>query len=109
MRSTIFDPTGEHNDLPPGIEISSRHRRFPYTSQKFLAIATGDSRGDVPYMRAAEMYLIEAEAKARQGDAAGAADALFSLASITIPFNSDWAKMKLGSQINIYNRCLTFN
>lgn len=81
VRSTIFDPTGEHNDLPAGIEISSRHRRFPYTSQKFLAIATGDSRGDVPYMRAAEMYLIEAEAKARQGDAAGAADALFALAS----------------------------
>lgn len=80
VRSTIFDPTGEHNDLPAGIEISSRHKRFPYTSQKFLAIATGDSRGDVPYMRAGEMYLIEAEAKARMGSA-DAAEALFNLAS----------------------------
>jgi hypothetical protein len=35
--------------------------------------------GDVPYMRAAEMYLIEAEAKARLNDAAGASKALFDL------------------------------
>jgi hypothetical protein len=35
--------------------------------------------GDVPYMRAAEMYLIEAEAKVRLGDNAGAATVLNSL------------------------------
>ncbi|MDN5211241.1 RagB/SusD family nutrient uptake outer membrane protein [Fulvivirgaceae bacterium BMA12] len=79
VRSAIFDPTGDHLNLPPGIVISSRHQRFPYTNQKFLAFSTGDSRGDVPYMRAAEMYLIEAEAKARLGEA-DAADALFPLA-----------------------------
>ncbi|PTS91729.1 RagB/SusD family nutrient uptake outer membrane protein, partial [Flavobacterium sp. HMWF030] len=43
-----------------------------------LSISTGDSRCDVPYMRAAEMYLIEAEAKARLGQA-DAADILFEL------------------------------
>ncbi|MDN5199912.1 RagB/SusD family nutrient uptake outer membrane protein [Fulvivirgaceae bacterium BMA10] len=80
VRSAIFDPTGDHPNLPAGIEISSRHRRFPYTNQKFLAFGTGDSRGDVPYMRASEMYLIEAEAKARLGDDAGAAQALLPLA-----------------------------
>lgn len=80
VRSTVFDPTGEHTDLPPGIEISSGHQRFPYTSQKFLSISTGDSRGDVPYMRAGEMYLIEAEAKARMGSA-DAPEALFNLAN----------------------------
>ena len=79
VRSAIFDPTGEHLNLPLGIEISSRHKRFPYTSQKFLAFGTGDSRGDVPYMRAAEMYLIEAEAKARLGES-DAAEALLPLA-----------------------------
>ncbi|TRX61719.1 RagB/SusD family nutrient uptake outer membrane protein [Fulvivirga sp. M361] len=79
VRSAVFDPTGEHPNLPAGIEISSRHKRFPYTNQKFLAYGTGDSRGDVPYMRAAEMYLIEAEAKARL-DETGAAEALFELA-----------------------------
>ena len=72
IRSKLFDSKGVHSDLPPGITISSRHRRRNYTSQKFLSAGTGDSRMDVPYMRAAEMYLIEAEAKARlnQSDAA---------------------------------------
>ena len=81
VRSTIFSADGSHPNLPAGVEISSRHSRFPYTNQKFLAFGTGDSRSDVPYMRSAEMYLIEAEAKARSGDDDGAADALFTLAS----------------------------
>lgn len=78
VRSTIFSVSGDHENLPAGYEISSAHQRFPYTSQKFLSFGTGDSRGDVPYMRAAEMYLIEAEAKARLGT--GGAEALFPLA-----------------------------
>lgn len=85
VRSTIFDPTGEHPDLPPGIEISDRHRRFPYTNQKFLAFGTGDSRGDVPYMRGAEMYLIEAEALARLNQDAEAAQVLLALAQARDP------------------------
>ncbi len=78
VRSSIFSPSGEHENLPAGYEISSRHSRWPYTSQKFLSVSTGDSRGDVPYMRMAEMYLIEAEAKARLGS--GGAEALLPLA-----------------------------
>ena len=78
VRAAVFSRSGEHEHLPAGYEISSAHRRFPYTSQKFLSISTGDSRGDVPYMRAAEMYLIEAEARARLG--AGGAEALLPLA-----------------------------
>lgn len=65
VRSTIFDKTGKHTAL----SLPSNFAKFPYTSQKFLAISTGDSRCDVPYMRVAEMYLIEAEAKARLGSA----------------------------------------
>lgn len=78
VRSKVFSKSGDHANLPAGYEISSRHSRFPYTSQKFLSFSTGDSRGDVPYMRAAEMYLIEAEAKARLGS--GGAEALLPLA-----------------------------
>jgi hypothetical protein len=63
IRSKIFDPSGAHTSL----SLPSNFSKRPYTSQKFLAISTGDSRCDVPYMRAAEMYLIEAEAKARLG------------------------------------------
>lgn len=72
VRSAIFDKTGKHTDLG----LSSAFAKFPYTSQKFLSVSTGDSRCDVPYMRAAEMYLIEAEAKARLGQA-DAATVLF--------------------------------
>lgn len=74
VRSTIFSKDGSH----PKLGLSSSFAKFPYTSQKFLAIGTGDSRCDVPYMRAAEMYLIEAEAKARLGQA-DAASILFDL------------------------------
>ncbi len=50
-----------------------------YTNVKFVD-ATGSFEGDYVYMRSAEMYLIEAEAKARLGDAT-AADVLFELVS----------------------------
>lgn len=76
VRTTIFSKTGQH----PNITLVSTAVKFPYTSQKFLSVSTGDSRCDVPYMRIAEMYLIEAEAKAWMGDAT-ASQALFTLIS----------------------------
>ncbi|WP_103068207.1 RagB/SusD family nutrient uptake outer membrane protein [Aquimarina sediminis] len=84
VRKSLFDPTGLHPTLPPGIEISSRHSLKPYTSQKFIAVSTGDSRMDVPYMRVSEMYLIEAEAKARLNDAS-AVNVLFDYAIVRDP------------------------
>lgn len=74
VRSKLFDKTGVHASL----NLPSTFTKYPYTSQKFLSISTGDSRCDVPYMRVAEMYLIEAEAKARLGQADAAA-VLFAL------------------------------
>lgn len=82
VRKTLWDPTGEHNNLPAGIVILSSASRFPLTSQKFIAVSTGDSRVDVPHMRVSEMYLIEAEAKARLGDNGGAAQALYQMAKV---------------------------
>lgn len=76
VRSTIFSKTGQH----PNVILDSRAAKFPFTSQKFLSVSIGDSRCDVPYMRAAEMFLIEAEAKANLG-AADAAQVLFNLVS----------------------------
>ncbi|WP_020596002.1 RagB/SusD family nutrient uptake outer membrane protein [Spirosoma panaciterrae] len=57
--------------------------RVPYMTQKFKLPGTPSTStmGDVPYMRAAEMYLIEAEAQARQGNTAAAASTLFALIS----------------------------
>lgn len=78
VRKTLWDPTGDH----PGIELTAAHNRHPYTNQKFIVLDNGDSRIDIPLMRAAEMYLIEAEALARKGGAdAQAAQVLFDFVS----------------------------
>ncbi len=63
VRKTLFDPTGLHTALA----LPSNFTKKPFTSQKFLSVSTGDSRMDIVMMRAAEMYLIEAEAYARWG------------------------------------------
>ena len=67
VRTKVFDPTGLHTSL----SLPSNFAKYPYTNQKFLAVSTSDSRMDVPLMRAAEMYLIEAEALARAGNESG--------------------------------------
>lgn len=79
IRKKVWDPTGTNSaefPTPPG------GSRIKYMSRKFIAPAgSGSSIGDVPLMRAAEMYLIEAEALARQGGKdAEAAQALYPLA-----------------------------
>lgn len=67
VRTQVIDPTGAHTALA----LPSTYSKFPYTSQKFLSVnASGTvdnntSLGDIPFMRAAEMYLIEAEALAK--------------------------------------------
>ena len=63
VRKANFDPTGLHASLG----LTSDFTKKPYTSQKFLASDAVTVKGDVVYMRAAEMYLIEAEAYARMG------------------------------------------
>ena len=61
--------------------VQSNGVRFNYMSSKFQAISSSDSRGDFPWIRVAEMYLIEAEALARQtGKEEQAKDVLFLLA-----------------------------
>lgn len=76
IRKANFDPTGEHESL----DLPSNFSTAPYTNEKFIAVSETDSRVDVPYMRAAEMYLIEAEARANLGEGA-AAQVLFDLVS----------------------------
>ncbi len=81
VRKAIFSVDGTHPNFPDGVSLVAGHQLFPYTHQKFLALSNGDSRADVPYMRVSEMYLIEAEALARQGGMdSEAAVALFPMA-----------------------------
>lgn len=74
VRKRMWDSTGATVPVPPG------GVRVPYQNRKFLAKSDVSSVGDIPYMRAAEMYLIEAEARARQGQNVAARAALFTLA-----------------------------
>ncbi|MEO7292737.1 MAG: RagB/SusD family nutrient uptake outer membrane protein [Ginsengibacter sp.] len=88
IRKGLWDPTGTNTSFPVPINSAGQDvgTRKPYQQRKFLTAngitPTGSSNsiGDVPYMRASEMYLIEAEARARAGgqDAAAAA-VLFAL------------------------------
>lgn len=79
LRRQWWDPTGANTafPIPPG------GVRKPYMTRKFLSAGgSASSIGDVPNMRAAEMYLIEAEAKARiGGQDAAAQNVLFLLVS----------------------------
>lgn len=63
VRTQVVDPTGLHTSL----NLPSNYSKFAYTSQKFLAESTSSPLGDVPFMRVAEMYLIEAEALYKLG------------------------------------------
>ncbi|MBV5312049.1 MAG: RagB/SusD family nutrient uptake outer membrane protein [Prolixibacteraceae bacterium] len=70
----------------PAITLPTTFTLAPYMNRKFLANGTSmdvaaSSVGDITYMRAAEMYLIEAEALARQNKDTEAQDALFLLAN----------------------------
>ena len=53
----------------------------PYASYKFYDASGSSFIGDYVYMRASEMYLIEAEAEARSGNDAKAAGILYDLVS----------------------------
>lgn len=78
IRKSLWDPTGKNEtDFPIP---TSKSRRYKYMSRKFRVADATLSIGDVPYMRAAELYLIEAEAEARRGEDGLAAKALYPLA-----------------------------
>ncbi|MBO9729106.1 MAG: RagB/SusD family nutrient uptake outer membrane protein [Chitinophaga sp.] len=76
VRAQLWDSTGKKFTVP-----TEAFKKYPYMNQKFLAKGPSSSVGDVTYMRLAEMYLIDAEAKAQQSKDAEAADALFTLVS----------------------------
>ena len=64
VRVQVVSPDGEH----PSLALASTMKKFNYTSQKFFIKNPNSSvAADTPYMRAAEMYLIEAEALAKAG------------------------------------------
>ncbi|MBQ0148856.1 MAG: RagB/SusD family nutrient uptake outer membrane protein, partial [Flavobacteriaceae bacterium] len=79
VRTQLISPTGEH----PELNLASSYSKFPYTSEKFITSNRDNNTalGDVPFMRVAEMYLIEAEAKFHLGNEAGSKAVLAELVS----------------------------
>lgn len=89
IRKKLWDPTGAESNFP----VAANGVRRPYMTRKFTLANPANSNGDLMFMRAAEMYLIEAEALARSGKDGDARQALFELvktrdANYTLSTNS---------------------
>lgn len=83
VRKQLWDPTGSNTSFPIPLnpDGTAAGSRFPYMNRKFLVANVNISNGDLPLMRASEMYLIEAEALARAGgQEAAARSALYAVA-----------------------------
>ena len=95
-RKGLWDPNASDPDLrDPFIDemTASNFAKNDYMNRKFIAQGGASSVGDVPYMRASEMYLLEAEALARSGNNAAAASVLMEFMAArdpeyTLPANS---------------------
>jgi starch-binding outer membrane protein, SusD/RagB family len=85
VRKRMWDRTGANVDVPRDATNTPVGARVPYQNQKFKAQSYSSSIGDVPYMRSAEMFLIEAEARARQNQEGLAQTALFNLVKARDP------------------------
>jgi len=76
VRKQLWDPTGADASFP----LAANGTRRPYMTRKFTLPNPGNSNGDLAFMRAAEMYLIEAEALANiPGREADARQALYDV------------------------------
>ncbi|GHE28535.1 RagB/SusD family nutrient uptake outer membrane protein [Sphingobacterium griseoflavum] len=81
IRKQLWDPTGSNSSFPHPVNGVRR----PYMSRKFLLENPGNSNGDLCFMRAAEMLLIEAECLARLGEDDEAAAILYTLVNSRDP------------------------
>ncbi len=82
VRWQLWDSTGTNSSFPVPVDAAGKEvgSRVKFMQRKFRVQNPELSIGDVPLMRASEMYLIEAEAKARLGKTAEAAAALYAIA-----------------------------
>jgi starch-binding outer membrane protein, SusD/RagB family len=82
VRWQLWDSTGINQSFPVPVDASGKEigKRVKFMQRKFKVQNTQLSIGDVPLMRASEMYLIEAEANAHLGNSSAAASALYKLA-----------------------------
>ena len=81
VRWQLWDSTGSNSSFPVPLDASGNEigTRVKFMQRKFKVKDPQMSIGDVPLMRASEMYLIEAEAYAHLNNSAAAANALYEL------------------------------
>ena len=104
VRKTFWHPNAVELGQPT---VPLYGLRFNYMNSKFKSVSESDSRGDFPWIRVAEMYLIEAEALARQtGKEEQAKDILYLLANNRDPqyVRSDNSGQDLIDEILIQRR-----
>jgi hypothetical protein len=82
VRWQLWDSTGKNTSFPVPLDASGKEvgARIKFIQRKFKVKDPQLSIGDVPLMRASEMYLIEAEAYAHLNNNAAAAQALYQVA-----------------------------
>ncbi len=80
VRKKLWHPTEKTGTVKEVVLPTTAFARYNYMNTKFAVVDYTSSVGDVVMMRAAEMYLIEAEAYARAGQDGKAQDALYTLA-----------------------------
>ena len=81
VRWQLWDSTGSNSSFPVPLDASGKEigTRVKFMHRKFKVKDPQLSVGDVPLMRAAEMYLIEAEAYAHMNNSSKAAQALYEV------------------------------
>ncbi|ADQ80473.1 RagB/SusD domain protein [Paludibacter propionicigenes WB4] len=79
VRKGLWHPTEKTGTVKEVVLPTASFTRYNYMNTKFAVVDYTSSVGDVVMMRAAEMYLIEAEAYARAGQDGKAQDALYTL------------------------------
>lgn len=79
VRTKVWLPFAQTTQKDKAIRPTPTSTVRNFMTQKFLAASAGASDGDIPIMRAAEMYLIEAEANANLGNNNIAKKALYTL------------------------------
>lgn len=70
---------------PAGKSHAKKFKGIPYMTKKYTATPEGTSNGDRLFMRLAEMYYIKAEAQARSGNDADAAQTLYEIMTTRDP------------------------
>lgn len=80
VRKTLWFPRAQDKNFKPAPIIPTGGQKRNYMANKFLLADESMKCGDVPWMRLPEMMLIVAECKARMGQYAEAAQALYPLA-----------------------------